>query len=149
MSNFIKMIKEQVKSLLFFVYHNKQYIAIVVFINTFSTSWVHIHKTWRYFINGIPVDQYKYPVWYSDFFTIEGHFLDVTGIFLLLLSAIYLFKPIRASKYALVYLWWFWIVHLYEYIFLPKHSILFYTVLSVVCLTFLYLCLKSLINRNK
>lgn len=150
MIGLVNNVKEQVYSLLFFVRHNLMYVPAFCLISTIIAFISHILKVWGYFIYSIPVGNYEYSETYLTIYTLCAHYFDPSAVTLLLLSAMSFYESWgKVANYPLYYLWIMWLIVHYDIAFMPEHDIIFYCFLSLLYPTFLYLCVKSLINRNK
>lgn len=150
MIGLVNKVKEQVYSLLFFVRRNLMYLPALCLLATTIAFISHILKVWDYFVNSVPVEQYVYSDTYLAIYNIADHYFSCSFITLLLLSAMSFYESWgKVANYPLYYLWIMWVVVHYDIAIMPEHDILFYCFLSILYPTFLYLCVKSLINRNK
>lgn len=141
--------REQVYSLLFFVRHHLQYFPAICLMATGIAFISHIHKCWLFMVKDIPVNEYAYSEAYLTIYTLADHYFSCTLPTLVLLTSMSFYECWgRKAAYPLIYLWAMWVIVHIDIVAEPAKDIYFYSFLSLFYITFVYLTVKSLINRN-
>lgn len=148
MIGLINRVKEQVYSLLFFVRRRISIMPMLILFFHAVTYSLFTYVTFEQFKEGIPMNDYQFPDWYlvSEFWI--KHIFENSFITLLFISIFYR-NLNKSGVFCLCILWGLWVCNTLRVLIGFESQIYFYVWITIIYGTFLYLCLKSIINRNK
>lgn len=129
---------KQAKALLFSFRAYLSFIPFFIMVITSILYGMYIHVTWNYFVNDIPISDYKFPEWFLYFEMYYRHFFDASFLFILCLTSLCQ-KWRLISKVSIGYMWILWLFNLVYIIGEIKGDLNYYTISSAIYLTFVIL----------